>query len=88
MLNFTQVKQQNFYTATAPNNTTLLKSYNTVVAIYDHNTSELIRARYSTTTGKQITKWANSTAKHIYVTQEKLAEIIEQKTGLNVNTIY
>ncbi len=88
MLNFTQVKQQNFYTATAPNNTTLLKSYNTIVAIYDHNTNTVIRARYSTTTGKQITKWVDNTAKNIYVTQEKLAEIIEQKTGLKVNTIY
>lgn len=88
MLNFTQAKNQNFYTATAPNNTTLLKSYNTIVAIYDNNTSELIRARYSKTTGKQISKWANNTGKDIYVTQEKLAEIIEEKTGLKVNTIY
>ena len=69
MLNFKQVKQQNFYAAAAPNNTTLLKSYNTIVAIYDHNTNTVTRARYSTTTGKQITKWANNNnAEHLFNT--------------------
>ena len=88
MLNFTRVKSQNFYIAVAPNKTILLRSYNTIVGIYDHNTNELHRARYTHTTGKQITKWSPEDAKNIYVSQDKLKEIIKDKTNLIVNTNY
>ena len=39
---------------------TLIRSYNTVVALYDHNTNEcIIWGKYSTTTSKQITMICN-----------------------------
>lgn len=86
-MKFERVRQQNFYVA-HHNNGIILKSYNTIVGlIYDNI---LYRVRYSTTTGKQITKYANQfeILNTHYVSAERLNEIINKAIGLNIDTRY
>lgn len=87
MLKFQRVKQQNFYVA-HHNNGIILKSYSTIVGlIYDNI---LYRVKYSHTTGKQITQYANNfeISNTHYVTSEQLHDIIKRETGLDINTRY
>ena len=87
MLNFQRVKQQNFYVA-HHNNGIILKSYNTIVGLICDDI--LYRVRYSHTTGKQITQYANNfeILNTHYVTAERLHDIIKKATNLDLNTNY
>ena len=89
MLNFNRVKQQNFYIANV-SDSTILKSYNTIVGIITHNDYKLYQVKYSRTTSKQVSQYANSrTIEDRYVvTQEQLHDIILHYTGLNIDTRY
>lgn len=85
-LKFNQIKQQNFYVANTKNGGEVLKSYNTIVG-YIANDETLYRVRYTTTTGKQITKYY-PTQKQQYVDAGQLKEIIKTFEGLDLNTCY
>lgn len=89
-LNFKQVKQQNFYTATTPNGGEILKSYNTIVGYID-GSGWLYRVRCTHTTGKQITQYYNKNYDFVgetYTTAEELHDIIKANAGIDINTQY
>lgn len=86
-MTFKRIRQQNFYVA-EHNQGKILKSYNTIVGlIYD---DILYRVRYSHTTGKQITQYANNfeILNTHYVTAERLHDIIKSAIGLDIDTRY
>lgn len=89
-LNFKQVKQQNFYTATTRNGGEILKSYNTIVA-YITPYGALYRVRYTHTTGKQITQYYNNNYDFVeenYVNAEQLQETIKAHENMDINCNY
>ena len=89
MLEFERIKQQNFY-VTRYNGTRILKSYNTIVGIITQN-NRLYQVKYSRTTSKQVTQFANNNCyayiNHIVDSQE-LARQIKLATGLDIDTRY
>jgi hypothetical protein len=89
MLNFQRVRQQNFYCARY-NGTRILKSYNTIVGIItQHN--RLYQVKYSRTTSKQVTQFANyNCCGYInnIVDCDELHDIIKSTTGLDIDTRY
>lgn len=85
-LKFKQEKKQNFYTATTHNGGEILKSYNTIVG-YIAPDGTLYRVRYSTTTGKQITKYYTTTKQH-YITAEELHDKIKEFENIDICTEY
>lgn len=88
-MKFERVKQQNFYVHIRPY-WTLLKSYNTIVGII-HN-GELFQTKWSRTTSKQISQYANSleipTKYRNTISSDELHDIIKKITGLNIDTRY
>lgn len=89
-LQFNQVKSQNFYTATTPQNATILKSYNTIVG-YITSYGVLYRTRWSMTTSKQITQYYNTHHTFIeqnYVDKNELKDIIKAHENFNIDTNY
>ena len=89
IMNFNQVKSQNFYVAYTPNGDIILKSYSTIVGII--TPAAVYRVRYSQTTGKQITQFVNSIGfdgETIYTTAQKLHDEIKNACGLDLNTNY
>lgn len=89
MLEFKRVKQQNFYVARY-NGTRILKSYNTIVGIITQN-NRLYQVKYSRTTSKQVTQFANNNC-YAYINNvvnaDELQDIIKRETGLDIDTRY
>lgn len=85
MLQFRQIKNQNFYTCKTKSGE-ILKSYNTIVGYIDQQ-GKLYRTRYTQTTGKQITKYY-TTSNQVYVNAEELQKVIKEYEGITINTEY
>ena len=88
-MKFERVRQQNFYIANV-GDSTILKSYNTIVGIITHNNYKLYSVKYSRTTSKQVSQLANSKMiKDRYLVDEKqLHDIILHYTKLDIDTRY
>ena len=88
-MKFERVRQQNFYIANVVDST-ILKSYNTIVGIITHNNYKLYSVKYSRTTSKQVSQLANSKMiKDRYLVDEKqLHDIILHYTKLDIDTRY
>ncbi len=89
-IKFNQIKKQNFYTAYTKNGGIILKSYDTIVG-YISNDDVLYRVRYSHTTGKQITQFANNFGGIIdtkYLDADALASIIYSYENIKLNCNY
>ena len=88
MLEFNRVKQQNFYIANVGDNT-ILKSYNTIVGIITND--KLYQVKYSRTTSKQVTQYCNDhnvLERYELLNANELHNIIQEITGLNIDTRY
>lgn len=89
MLEFKRIKQQNFYVSHYKDST-ILKSYNTIVGII--NNGELFQVKYSRTTSKQVSQYANTldilSKYRNVVSAKELQEIIKKETGLDIDTRY
>lgn len=88
-MEFERVKQQNFYVARI-NGNRILKSYNTIVGIITQN-NRLYQVKYSRTTSKQVTQFANHNC-YAYINNivdcDELARQIKLATGLDIDTRY
>ena len=89
--NFMQIKNQNFYVANTKNGGDILKSYSTICG-YITAFGDLYRVKYSSTTAKQITKFAFScygkALKQHIVDAQTLRNIIFENEKRLFNTQY
>lgn len=87
-LKFKRIKQQQFYTASV-GGAEVLKSYSTIVGLID-STNTLYNVKYSRTTSKQVSQYANANNinNRVVCSQSELKQLISDNTGLSLDTTY